>query len=308
MTMQKTSSKKTLPEISFHTLKGKFTANAAMKRYTTIKIGGCARGVYVPKDTEDLRKFLLLCRMKKISLMPLGNGSNIIISDSGLRYIFLKLASPYFKSIVFTGASIVCASGVTLNRLCDFAQQHCLEGAEFLTGIPATVGGAVYQNAGAFSQSISGILKRIMCMDRSGKTIQLDAKNCDFKYRVSGLRDKIILSAEFKLKKSKAALIRKKANNYLAYRLSVQDYQHPSAGCAFKNPGKKNLSAGELIENCGLKGKSINHASVSQKHANFIINKGSATAGDVEKLMRFICREVESRYGIMLEREIEFIR
>jgi UDP-N-acetylmuramate dehydrogenase len=308
MTMRKSRGKKTLPEISFHALKGKFTANAAMKRYTTIKIGGCARGVYVPKDTEDLRRFLLLCRMKKISLMPLGNGSNIIISDSGLKYIFLKLASLYFRSIFFTGTNIVCASGITLNRLCDFAQQHCLSGAEFLTGIPATVGGAVYQNAGAFSKSISHILKRITCMDRSGKTMQIGAENCDFKYRTSGLKDKIILSAEFKLKKSKAGLIRKKTNEYLAYRLAVQDYQYPSAGCAFKNPGKKNLSAWELIESCGLKGKSINDASVSRKHANFIINKGSATASDVEMLMRFIRREVESRYNIALESEIEFIR
>ncbi len=308
MIMRKATGKNTLPEISFLALKGKFTANALMKRYTTIKIGGSARGVYVPKDIEDLRKFLLLCRRKKISLMPLGNGSNIIVSDSGLKNIFLKLASPYFKSIFLKGTGIACSAGVTLNRLCDFAQHHCMEGAEFLTGIPATVGGAVCQNAGAFSKSISGILKRVMCMDRSGKIMQMGAGNCDFKYRASGLRDKIILSAEFKLKKSKAALIHKKTKNYLAYRLSAQDYQYPSAGCAFKNPGKKNLSAGELIENCGLKGKSINHAAVSQKHANFIINKGSATAGDVEMLMRFIRREVKSRYGIMLESEIEFIR
>jgi UDP-N-acetylmuramate dehydrogenase len=308
MIMRKAQNKNTLPEISFHALKGKFTANVLMKRYSTIKIGGSAKGVYVPEDTEDLRDLLLLCGRKKISLMPLGNGSNIIVSDSGLKNIFLKLASPYFKSIFFEGTSIICSAGVMLNRLCDFAQQHCLEGAEFLIGIPATVGGAVYQNAGAFSKSISGILKRVKCMDRSGKTMQMDAGNCDFKYRASGLRDKIILSAEFKLKKSKAAFISKNTNNYLAYRLSSQDYEYPSAGCAFKNPSKKNISAGELIENCGLKGKSVNHASVSQKHANFIINKGSATVSDVEMLMHFIRREVKSRYGIILESEIEFIR
>jgi UDP-N-acetylmuramate dehydrogenase len=297
-----------LSEISQRRLKGKFIANPEMKLYTTIKTGGRVTGIYIPKDISDLKEFVLLCREKRISLLPLGNGSNIIVSDKGLNIVFLRLSAPFFRSIVTRGNDIICSAGASINRLCSFAEEHDLTGAEFLVGIPATVGGAVYQNAGAYSHSISGILKSIECLDSSVNIVRIDSKDIEFRYRHSGLDNKIILSAVFGLKKSKKVYIQKNTDNYLSRRLLNQDYTAPSAGCVFKNPCLGNMSAGEMIDRCGLKGKRIGNASVSQKHANFIINRGLAKSEDIIRLMCFIKKKVKAHYRVNLESEIRFIK
>jgi UDP-N-acetylmuramate dehydrogenase len=286
-------------------LRGKFTPNILMKRYTTIRIGGNADGLYVPKDYEDLKRFFLFCKKNSISLLPIGSGSNIIVSDKGLHNIFLKLSSPYFKSIRLMKNSVYCGAGVALNTLCSFAETHFFSGVEFLTGIPATVGGAVFKNAGAYAKNIASILKEIECLDRKGNINTLKRKDIDFKYRHSSLKDMIILSACFKLKRRKKSLIRSTVNRYLQLRLLTQDYTAPSAGCVFKNPENVRVSAGEMLDKCGLKGKRIGDAQISIKHANFMLNKGNASADDLLRLISFAKRKVKAVYGVNLETEVE---
>jgi UDP-N-acetylmuramate dehydrogenase len=286
-------------------LKGRFTPNALIKSYTTIRIGGAAVGLYIPEGMEDLQRFYSLCKKFRISLLPIGGGSNIIVTDKGLNNIFLKLSSPCFKKISIAGNSIYCGAGVTLNKLCSFAEMHSLSGVEFLTGIPATVGGAVFRNAGAHSKDISCILKEIEYLDCLGNKIKLNRKEIDFRYRQSGLKNIIILSACFRLKKSQKSLIRGNVNKYLRFRLSSQDYTAPSAGCVFKNPDNAGMGAGEMLDRCGLKGKRIGNAQISKKHANFILNKGDASADDILRLICFARKKVQSVYGVTLETEVE---
>ena len=288
-------------------LSGKFIPNALMKLYTTIRVGGPAIGVYIPEDLKDLERVFSLCKKKRISLLPIGSGSNIIVTDQGLNNIFLKLSAPYFKRISLRKNNITCGAGVTINNLSNFAEEHSLSGAEFLVGIPATVGGAVFQNAGAYSEDVSCILENIECLDCSGNIICLNRKDIDFKYRHSGLKDTIILSAQFKLRRAKRRLIKNNIKRYLERRLSTQDYTAPSAGCVFKNPDNAGIAAGEMIDRCSLKGERIGDAQISTKHANFIINKGRARAEDILKLILFVKKRVKSVYGITLETEVEII-
>jgi UDP-N-acetylmuramate dehydrogenase len=299
--------KSLLSEKDLVSAKGRFIKKPLMKAYTTIKVGGRAEGIYIPRDIKDLKRFLQVCLEKKISLIAIGNGSNILIADAGLDRIFLRLSSLFFKNIFLDGSEIICGPGVGINSLCNFAEEHRLGHAEFLVGIPGTVGGAVYQNAGAYSKSISVILKGIECMDSLGRIEHLDKKDIHFAYRHSGLKGKIIISVRLKLKRCKPQIIRKNTDRYLGLRLLSQDYTAPSAGCVFKNPAG-HISAGEMIEKCGLKGKSIGDACVSKKHANFILNKGSADAKDILRLMRLIKKQVRSRYNVLLENEIEYIK
>jgi UDP-N-acetylmuramate dehydrogenase len=286
-------------------LKGRFIPNVLMKSYTTIRIGGAAAGLYIPEGMEDLQRFYLLCRKFRISLLPIGGGSNIIVTDKGLNNIFLKLSSPCFKKISIAGNSIYCGAGTALNKLCSFAEMHSLSGVEFLTGIPATAGGAVFRNAGAHSKDISCILKEIECLDHLGNKITLNRKDIEFRYRQSGLKNIIILSACFRLKKSKKSFIRDNINKYLQLRLSAQDYTAPSAGCVFKNPDNAGMSAGEMLDRCGLKGKRIGGAQISKKHANFMLNKGNASADDMLRLISFARKKAQSVYGVTLETEVE---
>ena len=299
--------KKSLHKDQFSCLGGKFIPNAPMRVYTTIKIGGPAIGVYIPEGLTDLKMFLSVCNKNRISLLPIGSGSNIIVTDKGLNNIFLKLSTPCFTRISLRKNNITCGAGVTINNLSNFAEGHSLSGVEFLVGIPATVGGAVFQNAGVHSKDVSCILENIECLNLSGSTSTLSGKDIDFKYRHSGLKDTIILSAQFKLKRAKRALIRNNIKRYLERRLLTQDYTAPSAGCVFKNPDNAGISAGEMIDRCGLKGKKIGDVQISTKHANFILNKGRASAEDVLKLISFIKKRVKSAYGVTLEAEVEII-
>jgi UDP-N-acetylmuramate dehydrogenase len=307
MSLKQQSFKKNKRALSFNGLRGKFVPNASMRLYTTIKIGGPSAGVYIPEDLEDLKESIFLCKKLKISLLPIGNGSNIIVTNRALKKIFIKLSAPYFTNIVLSRNNVTAGAGVTMNRFCNFLEKNSLSGAEFLTGIPATIGGAVFQNAGAYKHDISSILKSVDIIDLYGNEKTLNAPDIGLRYRYSGFNNIIILSAKFCLKKTKKDIIRKKVNAFLKHRLSTQDYAFPSAGCVFKNPEGTVISAGAMIDKVGLKGKRIGGAEVSRKHANFIINKHKAKAEDVVRLISFVKNRVKSEYGIILETEVGII-
>ncbi len=278
-----------------------------MKPYLTMRVGGPARGIYIPRQIRGLREFILLCKRDKVALLPLGNGSNIIVPDKGTRKIFVKLSAPFFKSKAVCENSITCGAGLGLNEFCNIAEEHGLGGAEFLVGIPGTIGGAIIQNAGVHQREISDIIEQIRCVDRSGRLISLSPRQAGLEYRFSHMKNLIIVSATFGLKRCKRLIVRNRINRYIKERLLTQDYTAPSAGCIFKNPETNSISAGELIDRCGLKGIRIGGAMVSRRHANFIINKSNATAKDVLELIQLIKKEVEAKEGIVLKQEVEVV-
>lgn len=308
----------------FNSIRGKVRLLEPLKKHTTFKIGGPAKIFIEPEDLRDLKLSLNLVKRYKIPFFLLGRGSNILIDDHGLNAVVLRLNAPYFKRISLKNNRLKISSGVLLNKLVLFVRDHGLSGAEFLAGIPGTVGGALAMNAGitekvnpgqmlrlskqgkvepSETRSISDLVEDVTVMDYGGNIKTLNKKNITFNYRWSSLSKFIIISTSIKLIKGDKKQIRDKINTYLRYRRLAQDLSRPSAGCVFKNP--LGYSAGRLIDLCGLKGRRAGDACISQRHANFILNLGQANAKDVLKLMDLIKRRVKDKFLLRLEPEIK---
>lgn len=274
-----------------------------LRNYTTFKIGGPAEFFIQPKNINALRQLLRFVKRYHLPLRVIGAGSNILSSDKGFKGVVLKLNSAGFKSIIFKHTNFSAGSAVTLNQVLNIAQRKGLSGLEFLAGIPGTVGGALIMNAGAQGESIGDFVEEARVMDYNGKIKTLNKRDIKFGYRTSNLAKYIILSASFNLLKKDKEEIKERITRYLNYRKATQDLSKPSAGCIFKNPN--GMSAGKLIDLCALKGKSIGGATISLRHANFILNQGGAYASDVLELMRLIRKKVKAKFNIALEPEIK---
>jgi UDP-N-acetylmuramate dehydrogenase len=284
-------------------LKGKIRRKEPLSKYTSFKIGGRAEFFIEPKDIADLKLLLDSAKRYKIPLLVIGSGSNILANDRCLKAIVVRLSSPLFKAVDFKGNYCEVGAGVSLSQLLRSCKRKGLSGLEFLAGIPGTVGGALAMNAGVHAKSISDAFIYFKVMDKKGNIKILDRKEAKFGYRTSALARYIIISALMKLTRKSKESINRSIKKYLAYRKLTQDYTHPSAGCIFKNPRK--YSAGKLIDLCGLKGKSIGGASISLKHANFILNTKGAKAGDVLRLMDLIKKEAKKKFRVSLVPEIK---
>ena len=254
----------------------KFRKNVPLKNYTTFKIGGPAKYFFEAKRKEELIEAIKLAKKLELPFFILGGGSNLLVSDKGFDGLVIKFGQPL--------------------------SSYVSKGLEWAVGIPGTVQGAVYSNAGAFKKSMKDVVKEVEVFDtKTGKVKIFKNKNCQFGYRDSIFKHKkklIILSAKLKTKKSNP----KKIKQYLDYRKKTQPLNLPSAGSIFKNPPAK--SAGELIEKCGLKGKRIGNVKISEKHANFIVNLGNGKAKDVKKLIKLAKQKVKSKFGVTLKEEI----
>ncbi len=284
-------------------LKGKVRAKEPLKRHTTFKIGGPAEFFVEPRDADDLKMLLIGAKRYNIPAWVMGSGSNLLIRDSGVRAIVISLNSPFFKKSVLRPGAATLGAGVTLAGFVSRAAALGLRGAEFLAGIPGTVGGALVMNAGISGRQIADIVENVTVMDYNGGVKTLDAKHIRFGYRSSGLSRYIVLGAKFRMKKGSPLSLKKELKRRLEYRRATQDYRYPSAGCVFKNP--PGHSAGQLIDGCGLKGRCVNGACISMIHANFIVNRKGAAAKDVKRLMGIIKYEVKRKFNITLEPEIK---
>jgi UDP-N-acetylmuramate dehydrogenase len=284
-------------------LKGKITLGEPLKKHTTFKIGGPARFFIEPYDVADLKLLLASARKYKIPVLIIGQGSNILASDKGVRAIVLKFGSAFFRRISIRDNCLEAGCGITLSQLIKSAQQHDLSGVEFLAGIPGTLGGALAMNAGAWGRNIGDLMQKATVMDYRGNIRTITKREIRFGYRKSGLSKYIILSATMKLIRKNKKEIRGNINKYLERRQNTQDASLPNAGCIFKNPQR--ISAGRLIDLCGLKGKRVGGAVVSLRHANFILNYKQAYARDVIKLMALIKKRVKQKFNISLEPEIK---
>ncbi len=279
--------------------------NELLSGYTTFKIGGPARLMLFPKTEEMLISVLKYCSDEKVTPFILGNGSNLLISDDGLSGVTVCTEKLDFCEV--RGTEIECGAGLLLSKLCTAAQQKALSGLQFAYGIPGSVGGAVFMNAGAYGGEVKDVISSCRVADMSGNVFTLKNEELGFTYRNSAVQKKnlIVLSAVFSLENGDGEKIKREMNETLGKRKSKQPLNFPSAGSAFKRP--EGCFAGALIEQCGLKGVRVGDAEVSEKHAGFVINRGNATAKDVLSLLEHIRKTVLSETGVELESEIEYI-
>ena len=283
-----------------------FFENAPLAPLTTFKIGGNADVLCEPQELSQLKALLSFLRDNKIPYFILGNGSNILVSDKGVAGAVISLKN-FNKIEAASSLEITCEAGQRLSKLCFFALEQNLSGLENLWGIPGSVGGAVYMNAGAYGSEISDVLKECTFIDETGQVVQADVSSLKLQYRSSIFTgtNKVILSAKFHLKPERHENIKETMDDLMNRRREKQPLEYPSAGSTFKRP--QGYYAGALIEECGLKGACVGGAEVSEKHAGFIINKGGATSHDVLSLIEKCKREVFLQKSVTLEPEVKFI-
>lgn len=280
-----------------------------LKEHCSFKIGGKAEILVIPENEKTLSEIIRYVSGRDISCHILGNGSNVLISDEGLKGITIKLMGGLNELIYLGNGVISCAAGVSLTRLCNFALEHSLTGLEFAYGIPGSVGGAVYMNAGAYGGEIKDVLTSVRSIDKSeGIPDETPAKDLSLSYRNTTFmtNDRIITCAVFTLKEGNSADIKARMDELMAKRKNSQPLQYPSAGSTFKRPPVGYAAA--HIDECGLKGRSVGDAMVSEKHAGFVINTGNATFNDVISLMDIIKDEVMTKHGVLLEPEVEILK
>jgi UDP-N-acetylmuramate dehydrogenase len=320
--------------------------NVLLKNFTTFRIGGKAKYFFQAKSKEELIKAIFLAKKFKLPFFILGGGSNLLVSDKGYNGIVIRFQISDFR---FQKNKIIAGAGTPLAILVSEAAKNSLTGLEWAVGIPGTVGGAIWGDAGAFGSCMADLVESVEVLDIGDYKIPnskiqipnkfqipkfkikiLKNKDCKFGYRESIFKynkNLIILSAKIRLKRGKKSEIKRKIKEFLNYRKQTQPLNFPSAGSVFKNyelriekyelikkfPEIKNfvkkgqIPAGWLIEKCGLKGKRIGKAKISEKHSNFIVNLGGAKAKDVKDLIDFTKKKVKKIFGITLEEEIQYL-
>ncbi|MCJ7805017.1 UDP-N-acetylmuramate dehydrogenase [Patescibacteria group bacterium] len=276
-----------------------YQKNQKLSAYTSFRLGGPADWLYQVKNEKDLIEAIAFCRQKKIPFLILGGGSNILFSDKGFRGMIIRMEN---RGIKIENEKVIAGAGSPLNKLVKLTAENSLTGLEFLAGIYGTVGGAIVGNAGAWQENIGDKVKRVEIFDKNHQFKWLNREKCQFAYRQSRFKknEEIILKAEFKLKKGNEREIKRKIGENMRKR--EKQPKESSAGSIFINPKPK--SAGLLIEACGLKGKKIGKAQISEKHANFIVNLGGAKAADVLELIALAQKKVKEKFKITLQPEI----
>ena len=280
--------------------------NEPLCRHTTVKTGGCADLFISAGSSEDAARLLIECRKIGLYSMILGNGSNILFSDDGFRGAVITTSSDA-SEIRVSGELITAPAGAQLSAVCRAALDAGLTGLEFAYGIPGTVGGAVYMNAGAYGGEIKNVVISVTAVDQGGNTVVFEPEDLGLDYRTSRFEHsgEIVVSAAFKLEKGDPADIKAKMDELISKRRSRQPLEFPSFGSAFKRP--EGTFAGLVIEESGLKGAKVGGAQISPKHANFIVNLGDATSKDIIDLIELAQKTVLEKTGYMLEPEVRLI-
>ena len=277
--------------------------NELLKNHTSFKIGGPADEFAEVSSEEEIAELIEYAKEKGIPYTIMGNGSNLLVGDKGIRGLVIKL-SKGFDTTEVVGDKIIAKAGILLSKLSNVALENGLSGLEFASGIPGTLGGAIYMNAGAYGGEMKDVIEKVTYLS-DGEIRTAGKGDLDFGYRhsrFSGTED-IVLSAEIQLAKGDTTEIRAKMDDYKERRCSKQPLSMPSAGSTFKRP--EGYFAGKLIEDAGLKGKSIGGAQVSEKHSGFVVNTGDATAQDVLDLIKYIQDTVYEKFGVKLETEVK---
>ncbi len=283
----------------------KLKKNEPLKRHTYTKMGGNADILVIPNHYQQVADTVKYANQNNIPYMILGNGSNLIIKDGGIEGIVILLTE--LSEISCEQNGIKAQSGARIIDVSREALNQSLTGLEFACGIPGTVGGAVYMNAGAYGGEMKDVLESIIAVDKQGELLQIKAEDLGLSYRTSNVPDNgyIVLEATFKLTKGDPVKIKEIMDDLTFKRESKQPLEYPSCGSVFKRP--PGYFAGKLIQDSKLQGVSIGDAEVSTKHAGFIVNKGNATAKDYISLIEHVQKTVKENFGVELEREVRII-
>lgn len=283
--------------------RGRIALTEPMAKYTTFRIGGPADVYLEPVDKDDAIALINALEAESTPYFVMGNGSNILVSDEGIQGAVVNLEGG-FTYMRYEDGVVTAGAGVKLAQFVDFCISHDRQGAEMLAGIPGTLGGAIIMNAGAYGGEISDHMLEVDLV-RNGKAITITKEEGGFAYRTSALHGDLILEARFRFPKGDAQQMKALRKSTLIKRKSSQPVQWPNAGSIFKNPPGD--YAARLIQECGLKGRQVGGAQISELHANFIINLGDARAEDVLELARIARQEVLKRFSIELELEIKLV-
>ena len=276
-----------------------------MKKHTTFRVGGPA-DVLVQPDETALAAILALCRQYHVSYSFIGNGSNLLVGDKGIRGVVIEMTDP-MGNIEVDGTKITAQAGAMLSKIANTAASNGLGGMEFAAGIPGSVGGAVVMNAGAYGGEMKDIIEKVYVLDENGAQLELDRDALDLGYRHSCIPEKkyIVTKVVLELVPRNEAEIRSEMKELNEKRAEKQPLQYPSPGSTFKRP--EGYFAGKLIMDAGLRGYQVGGAQVSEKHCGFVINKGDATAADICQLMRDVSDKVQAQFGVVLEPEVKMI-
>ena len=277
-----------------------------MSQHTTFRIGGPADVFVMPENYEQIREVLRLCKEEKLPFFVLGNGSNLLVGDSGYRGVIIQM-DRNMEEIRLDGEEIHACAGALLSSVAVAARNASLTGFEFAGGIPGTIGGAAVMNAGAYGGELKDVLKEVTVMTREGEILTIPAEKMEMGYRTSIIKTAgyLVLEAVISLKKGDEEAIRATMKDLSERRTEKQPLDYPSAGSTFKRP--EGYFAGKLIMDSGLRGYRVGGAQVSEKHCGFVINAGGATAEDVRSLMDHVIRVVREKYGVTLEPEVKFL-
>lgn len=295
-----------IQDISKYIDVSKVKINEPMSKHTTFKLGGVADVLVMPENVEELISVLSYAKEKSIPVTVIGNGSKVLVLDGGIRGMVIKLASKFAK-VEFDGERVTALAGVTLPYLARLAKTHALSGLEFACGIPAALGGAVFQNAGAYDGDMSKVVEEVTYLDENLNLVTKKNNELNFGYRNSFFKENksegyVIVSAVLRLNKADVEDIESKMRENTEKRASKQPLEYPNAGSVFKRP--EGYFVGKLIDDAGLKGKTIGGAQISEKHSGFIVNKGGAVSKDVVDLINYVKDEVLKKFGVKLEEEI----
>ncbi|MBO5505974.1 MAG: UDP-N-acetylmuramate dehydrogenase [Clostridia bacterium] len=277
-----------------------------MKNHTTFKIGGNADFLVSPSSMDEISNIISFLKENDINFAVIGNGSNLLVSDKGFRGVIIRLHKN-FCGFSVEGDCITAEGGILLSRLANIALENSLTGFEFASGIPGSLAGATFMNAGAYGPELKDVILEVTFIDKNNEIKTIGVDECDFGYRTSyfSKNNAIVLSVKLKLSKGDRAEIKKTMDELNKRRSDKQPLTFPSAGSVFKRP--VGHFAGALVEQAGLKNYSIGGAMVSEKHAGFIINTGDATCEDVLNLIEYIKKTVYDKFGVTLEPEVRML-
>ena len=277
-----------------------------MSKHTSFRIGGPADLFVTPDDIDELRDVIAACRAAVVPHFVLGCGSDLLVADEGYRGVIVSCTKG-LVNVAIDGETMACQAGVPLREASEMACELGLSGLEFACGIPGSVGGACFMNAGAYGGCVADVLESVRCLMPDGTQQSLPVEELALGYRASRVRDEglVVLSATFRLHEGDQDDIRARMDDFTQRRRKKQPLELPSAGSTFKRP--EGHFAGKLISDAGLKGYAHGGASVSTKHAGFVVNNGGATAADVHAVIRHVQDEVERQFGVRLEPELRFL-
>lgn len=274
-----------------------------MSKHTSFKIGGPAKAVILPETADEIVKTIDLCNKMKERVLIMGNGSNILVEDEGIEAIVIKI-SDKMSAVEINGNTVVAEAGVLLSTLSKAIQKASLTGFEFASGIPGTLGGAIFMNAGAYDGEMKDVINWVEVITPDCQIKRLSLEEMNFSYRNSIVREEgyIVLRCEMTLEKGDPIIIQEITNELTSKRVSKQPLEYPSAGSTFKRP--TGFFAGKLIEDAGLRGLRHGDAQVSEKHCGFVINRGNATFNEVMDLIKVVQKVVKDTFDVELEREV----